>query len=244
MSYTDQPRDANGRFIPKNTLPEDTVKSNVKISAPPAPPKNPLDEPLVSIQIQNPFKRILYWLNDIRKKQTTTFDFKIQIPLIALPIFLVVLGTAFQAMFNFGRSIEKKEIGALPTPTPIVIVKPTLPPKPILISKLGTIKATYQVQNLIIQNIPTFTPIPSVVVNTDQTSTPSPALVRPTNTPTPTPVVSRYVLVTGSQITFLIVSSNLSLNSYLNQRVLVTGLFDSSKNILMIDKSSDIELMP
>lgn len=242
MAYTTQPRDADGRFIPKNTPPQNTIESEVKASVPPAPPKNPLEEPMVSIQIQNPFKRLLYFLNEVRKKQTTTFDFKIKIPLIALPIFLIILGGAMQTVFSLGRSVERKETAAQPTPTPVVIVKPTLPPKPILISKLGTIKATYQVTGLLPSATPVILSEPSESGGVE--GSPSSTVIPPTDTPTPTPTASRYVLVTGSQITFLVVPSGLSLNSYLNQRVLATGFFDQTKNTLQIEKTSDIELMP
>ena len=170
------------------------------------------------------------------------FDLKIKIPLIALPVFLVVVSGTMQAIFSFGRSVEKKETAAIPTPTPVVIIKPTLPPKPILVSKLGTVKATYQVQSLLVQSSPTLTSVTSI--NNDQVSTLSPTLISPTYTPTPTPTPSRYVLVTGSTVTFLITPSTFSLNSYLNQRVLVTGLFDSARNALTIEKNADIELMP
>lgn len=238
------PRDAQGHFISRNTPLENTVKTETKAVTPPNPPKNPLEEPLVSIQIQNPFKRLLYWLNDVRKKQTTIFEFKLKIPLIALPVFLVIVGGAMQAMFSLGKSVEKKETAAVPTPTPIVIVKPTLPPKPILISKLGTIKATYQIANLISEVSPTSVAVSPTIIVGGETATPSPTLAPPTSVPSPTPSPSRYVLVTGSQITFLVIPPVLSINSYLNKRVLVTGLFDSSKNTLTVEKSSDVELMP
>lgn len=236
------PRDAQGHFISRNTPLENTVKTETKAATPPNPPKNPLEEPFVSIQIQNPFKRLLYWLNDVRKKQTTIFEFKLKIPLIALPVFLVIVGGAMQAMFSLGKSVEKKETAAVPTPTPIVIVKPTLAPKPILISKLGTIKATYQVTGLLPSATPVILSEPSEAGRAE--GSPSSTVIPPTHTPTPTATPSRYVLVSGSQITFLMAQSSLSFNSYLNQKVLVTGLFDSVKNTLSIEKYSDIELMP
>src|SRR4030042_3318435 len=49
------------------------------------------EKPLVSFSISNPFKKILYWLDQIRKKQTTTFVLKVSVPLIALPVFIFAL---------------------------------------------------------------------------------------------------------------------------------------------------------
>lgn len=201
--------------------------------------KERLDEPLVSFSIQNPFKRLLYWINDFRKKQTTTFDFKIKIPLLALPIFLALLGSAFQIFFSLGKSVEKKEIAALPTPTPVIIIQPTTPPLPLIISRLGTIKATYHLT----PTLPTFAPVTSP---NDQGASSSGI---PTSSPKMYPEevvkVERYVLIDkNEELTFLVIPKTLSLNNYLNQRVLVTGLFDQNKNFLTIEKNSDIELMP
>lgn len=225
------PRDGNGRFIKKGTDPADAVRTQTSISSPPPPPESPLDEPLVSFSVQNPFKKILHWLDDLRRHQTTTFDFKIKIPLIALPIFLVVLAGAFQYFFSLGKQSAQN---VLPTPTAM----PTVKPSPILISKVGVIKATYQ-----------------VLAETDEASTPSPIITLSevegppptlTSTPTPTPIPpSRYVLVDkDDKIFFLITPSNLSLQRYLNQRVLVTGMYDAQKETIEINQSSDIEILP
>lgn len=225
-----KPRDARGRFFSKTNPPQNAAETTFKTSSPlgnfSKRPDPSFEEPLISFSIRNPFKKILYWLNDIRKKQTTTFDLKIKIPLIALPVFLIVLGGAFQAFFNLGQYAQKQETLTQPTPTPIVITQPTKPPEPILVSKVGIIKATYQVKNLL-------SPTP--------TSTSS----APTVFPTPTSIPSRYVLVVRSdQIIFLLTSSEISLNYYLNQRVLTTGLYDKIANTLKISKQTDIEILP
>ncbi len=225
-----QARDAHGHFISKGTPPQATIKTKIKVDTPfsQAKAKDPwLNDPLVSLSIQNPFKKVLYWLNDIRKHQTTSFDFKIKIPLIALPVFLAVLGGVFQLFFSFGKSVQKQEIAAQPTPTPIVIIQPTKPPVPIMVSKLGTIKATYQATALL---SPTTPVIPSVVE------------VSPS--PTSTPVPTRFVLVKGEDITFLVVPPDVNLAYYLNRRVLITGLYDKTKDTLQISKSGDIEILP
>src|SRR3989338_4817525 len=55
------------------------------------------EKPLVAVTVNNPFKKILYWLDQIRKHQTTTFAVKLSIPLIALPVIIF-------AAFQVGRS--------------------------------------------------------------------------------------------------------------------------------------------
>jgi len=234
-----RPRDSQGRFIKSTANPQEAVKTTIKIEGPVETitkgPYSDLDKPLVSLSINNPFKKILYWLNDIKKKQTTTFDLKIKVPLIALPVFLAVIGGGFQIFFNLGKQSEKQAVSSQPAPTPIIIVQPTKPPEPTLVSRLGTVKATYQVVNLL-------NPTPTLTQSNNEESTDS---AFPTILPTATPIPpSKYVLVgKNDQIIFLITASGFSLQSYLNQRVIVTGLYDKSKNTLKIEKSTDIELL-
>lgn len=227
MEPTDKPRDAEGKFVSGDTDPITTAKTTVETSGPiniiTKPPKENFDEPLVSVQIQNPFKKLLHWLNDIRKKQTTTFDFKIKIPLLALPIFLAVLGGAFQFFFTLGQVKEKQAVAAMPTPTPIIIVQPTATPAPVLISRMGTIKATYQVTELLPSN---------------NEASPS------AETETPTPIPARYVLVKGEDIIFLVVPTEVKLEYYRNKKVLITGLYDKKTDTLQISKTTDIEILP
>lgn len=234
----DKPRDAEGRFVDQNTDPAETVKTTFETTGPinviTKPAKDNFDEPLVSVKIQNPFKKILHWLNDIRKKQTTTFDFKIKIPLLALPIFFAVLGGAFQFFFNLGQAKEKQVVAAMPTPTPIIIVQATPTPAPILISRMGTIKATYQVAALL---------SPTTTITTQEPNEASlSATIEPSATPTLIP--TRYVLVKGEDVTFLIVPSSVSLENYRNKKVLITGLYEKATDTLRINKTSDIEILP
>src|SRR3989304_5290681 len=234
-----RPRDSQGRFIKSTANPQEAVKTTIKIEGPVETitkgPYSDLDKPLVSLSINNPFKKILYWLNDIKKKQTTTFDLKIKVPLIALPVFLAVIGGGFQLFFNLGKQSEKQAVSSQPAPTPIIIVQPTKPPEPTLVSRLGTVKATYQVANLL-------NPTPTLTQSNNEESTDS---AFPTILPTATPIPpSKYVLVgKNDQIIFLITVSGLSLQPYLNQRVIITGLYDKTKNTLKIEKSTDIELL-
>jgi len=122
-------RDANGRFISSK------IKSTSSTSSPGDVPINPeFEKPIVSVTITNPLKKILYWLDQIRKHQTTTFAIKLSIPLIALPVLVF-------AAFQIGRGsvvlpfMQK----ASPTPTPNVKPSPT-PAAPIPYSRSGTLK--------------------------------------------------------------------------------------------------------
>ena len=194
MSYTvkerrtntkKQVRDEDGHFIPKEDIKIETKTQT------PFPPKEDIkksssDEPLVSLQVHNPFKKLLKWLNYIRTHQTTTFNFKINIPLIALPVFIAVTMGILQGFFSLGKYSQQKEIEALPTPTPIIIMEPTTTPAPIAISKLGTITATYQAS-----------PIPAInryiLVDNDDRIT---FLIIPQSIPMER-YINRRVLVTG-----------------------------------------------
>lgn len=86
-------RDANGRFV--NSKP---IKATTITSGPQDVPLNPeFEKPVLQVTVSNPLKKILYWLNEIRKRQTTTFAIKLSIPLIALPVIIF-------AAFQVGRS--------------------------------------------------------------------------------------------------------------------------------------------
>ncbi len=218
-----QERDANGRFIKKGVDPVETIATKISSQTPADKIKEGpdafLEKPLVSFSINNPFKRFLYWLKDIRKKQTTTFDFKISIPLIALPIFLIVLGAAFQFFFTLGKQTSSET----PSVTPSITVEATVAPKAIIISRFGVIKATYQVQNLL-----------SIENSNDSTSSSKP---EPSQKPP-----SRYVLLEkNDKITFITAPSTIPLSNYLNLRVIATGKYDEEKSTLTIEKSQDIE---
>lgn len=104
-------RDANGRF----------VKSTSSVSTPPVTPIPEFEKPLVSVSVNNPFKRILYWLDQIRRHQTTTFAFKLSIPLIAIPIIIA-------ALFTYSKLRVASMTTVNPTPTPIPSPKPTSSP--------------------------------------------------------------------------------------------------------------------
>lgn len=87
------------------------------------------EKPILTLSVNNPFKKILYWLNQIRKHQTTTFAFKLSIPLIALP---VIIFSAYQLGRGQGLSLIRTQVSS-PAPA-------TTPQPPVEISKAGTLK--------------------------------------------------------------------------------------------------------
>lgn len=123
-------KDESGKEIKGAAL---NVKSEV--SAPKTDIKPEFEKPLVSVSISNPFKKILYWLDQIRKHQTTTFAFKLSIPLIALP---VIIFAAYQIGRGEGLT-SLFEWTSQASPSPIAFVSPS-PVQNVEISKAGILK--------------------------------------------------------------------------------------------------------
>lgn len=92
-----------------------------------------LEKPMLSVTINNPFKKILYWINEIKKRQTTTLAFKLSIPLIALPVILA-------GVFTLGRfsgiSFQKSQTPTTPPTTPVQTESKT----PVALSRAGTLR--------------------------------------------------------------------------------------------------------
>lgn len=106
------------------------IKAKVSVSSPADVKLNPeFEKPLVAVQITNPFKKILYWLDQIRRHQTTTFAIKLSIPLIALPV--VIVGV-FSLGRIYGINLQKSQA---PSPT----IQPSNYPT-IQLSRAGTLK--------------------------------------------------------------------------------------------------------
>lgn len=237
-------RDSKGRFVAEGAPLESTTETTAKSTGAAAVIESAIedpssDEPLVAFKINNPFHKIIQWIKEIKKKQTTTFDFQVKVPLIALPVFLVVLGSAFTFFFNQNHQTDKSaNITPIPTTSKITPI-----PSPIYVSKIGTVKATYQVlsavtkayaEEISIQPSPTPTSIPT------PTFTPTPTL-----TPTPTPPPSQYVLLDKDEhITYLLTPKEVSLQKYLNKRVVIKGWYLANRETLEIRSSQDIELLP
>ena len=121
-----QPRDAHGHFVK-----EKDVKVKVSVTGQDLPVIPEFEKPLLQVSITNPFKKILYWLDQIRRRQTTTIVLKLSIPLIAMPVIILgvfSLGRVYG--INFQKTQEVKS-------SPIVQASPL--PDPI-ISRAGTLK--------------------------------------------------------------------------------------------------------
>lgn len=91
------------------------------------------EKPMLSVTVNNPLRKILYWVNEIKKRQTTTLAFKLSIPLIALPI---VLAGVFTLGRFTGISFQKNQSSISPT----VITASTDSKTPIVLSRAGTLR--------------------------------------------------------------------------------------------------------
>lgn len=205
-------------------------KSTTRTVPPPTP-----DEPLVIIQ--NPFRYFYHWLDEIKNwiKKDSDGEIRIHIPfkwfLTALVVF--VAGGAIPAYWQ-GKAVEYAFWIAKPTPTPVVIIQPTLTPAPVLMTRLGVIKATYQVREL----LPTPTPTPMVVSPSSYVE----AFSNATQSGTENPV--RFVLMTDTyKLIYLQTPSNVSLQKYLGYKALVTGMYTTATNTLNVARMEDIEVV-
>ncbi len=194
-----------------------------------------LNEPLITVH--NPLRYIFLWMEDVKNwiKTDSDGEIRIHIPFkwFATALCMFLIGGAVPAYWQ-GKAVEYAGWIAKPTPTPIIIVRPTLTPAPVQVTRLGVIKATYQVRAL----IPTDTPTPP----TSSPSTPS-----DTTSPQPTPQVpqpARYVLMTDTyKLIYLKMPEELSLQKYLGYKALVTGLYTASSNTISIEKIEDVEVV-
>lgn len=84
-----------------------------------------IEKPLVSVSVNNPLAWLMKVINKLKKKQTTTFTFRLGVPLIALPVIIVAIAGLFWGLNKPSPS---------PTPTP------TVSPTPYSISKVGILK--------------------------------------------------------------------------------------------------------
>lgn len=97
------------------------------------------EKPIVEVSINNPFKRILYWLDQIRRHQTTTFAVKLSIPLIALPIVIAAAFTLGRYVLPFQKSTSISNPSTIPASSPLPALLTT-------ISRAGTLKIASGVQ--------------------------------------------------------------------------------------------------
>lgn len=140
------PRDAHGHFMKRGASPLSGIGVKKSVSGIGAEIKKlksateglaaikdtfTSDEPLVSVQVNNPFAKIIKWIDQIRRKQTTTFALKVSVPLVALP---VALFTFFQLgrMQALNREVVVSRVGFLRMTT-------TNPPRYLLLQEDGTV---------------------------------------------------------------------------------------------------------
>lgn len=201
--------------------------------------KSALDEPLVTVR--NPFRYFYYWLDDIKNwiKKDSNGEIRLHIPfkwfVTALIIFLA--GGAVPAYWQ-GKAVEYASWIIKPTPTPIVIIQPTPTPAPILVTRLGIIKATYQVRNLLPTPTPSQVASPSAQMGIDYAKL---GVDGPFD-PTPEPV--RYVLMTDTyKLIFLKTPNDIPLQKYIGYKALITGYYSSITNTLTIDDLADMEIL-
>lgn len=194
-----------------------------------------LDEPIITVH--NPFRYIFLWLEDIKNwiKKDSDGEISIHIPfkwfVTALCLFLV--GGAVPAYWQ-GKAVEYAGWIAKPTPTPIIIIQPTPTLAPVIVTRLGVIKATYQVKALLPSTTPT-PPLASPSSTLDHTP-----LLTVTDVPTP----ARYVLMTDTyKLIFLQTPSDLSLQKYMGYKALVTGVYTATSNTITVDRLEDIEVV-
>jgi|GEM_PF-4093574 len=209
-----QLRDADGHFIPKKDSP---TKQEVK-------KKSSVNDPLFSFTINNPFKKLLQWIDYLRKHHTTTFDFKIKVPLIALPFFLFVVVGLLQGFFTLGQYTKKQQIEALPTPSPVVVTETSTIKAPFRSSFLGVIQSTYR--------------LPFLTRSPQKEST---TAAQPHQESFKT---NRYILLdTDNRVLFLDVSPKILMERYVGKRVLITGRFDPSSQTIQVPSAEDIEII-
>ncbi len=140
-SDSDASRNSEGRFVSKDVTSEDLPKL-VHKSSEMTGALNDLQEekeraevgkPLVSVSVNNPISWFMKWLKDLKKKQITTFTFKLGVPLVALPIIIIALLSFIVAMSARSEKNSKGEAVASITPTPS-------PGSVYIMSKSGTLK--------------------------------------------------------------------------------------------------------
>jgi hypothetical protein len=216
-----------------DTTAEDETQLEAENSTVKVKDSETFDEPL--IVVNNPFKRILKWLYDIRKRQTTKFSINLNIPLLPF-VAAVAISIAIVLVFTFGTGLKVGEITItrayllLPTPTPFVVKELSATPAPYELSKIGVIKSTYQYK------IATETPIPVEPSSMYQSAEDfNPAI-------TSKPL--RYLLLLNSGEYMFLSGPEIRFDSYQNERVLITGLYNSLTNILSVSSPDKIEILP
>ena len=137
---TKESRDTHGRFASRiGSALADSLKGSTS-------QKDDIDAPILTVR--NPLSYFFHWLDDIKKwiKKDADGEIKIHIPFkwFLVGMILLLSGGAIPGYLQ-GKAVEYAWWITRPTPTPIVIIEPTLTPAPVSVTKMGIIKATYQV---------------------------------------------------------------------------------------------------
>lgn len=131
---TQQARGPDGTFV------------TLKAVSPELPEDSEIDNPLISVSLNNPFRKLLHWIDQIRRNQSTTFSIKLKLPLI-VTITLFVLGISFvtssKLFYDWGKLAGLHAVLAMPEPTPAIIILPTATPAPVRVTRLGILKGSY-----------------------------------------------------------------------------------------------------
>jgi hypothetical protein len=122
MAQTEEkPRGAGGKFISESdasNITEEDIPGLISKSSKMTgalkdikeeKEERELEKPLVSLSINNPVSWLMKVVNKLKKKQTTTFTFRLGIPLIALPIFIAAFAGLF---FGLGKITTKEGSGS------------------------------------------------------------------------------------------------------------------------------------
>lgn len=216
---------------------------NIDIGTP-YTPRRPA--PVVSISINHPigtaFRKIKNFLTHKQTLFSTSFTIKIT-PIVAIVSLFGVaalFGGGITTAFTLGKTMEQKFLQTAPTPTPVVVVKT---PAIVTVSRAGIVKATYAQNNSDLPAGKAGGTQVKLSPSESQKASDASALT-PTVIPTPTPTVLHYILVLKSGSINYLAGGTIHFQNYLNLRVLINGSYDSSKNTLTVNNTSDIEILP
>ena len=169
------------------------IKTQIEESKPPIEEIPEFEKPLLEVSLTNPFKKILYWLNEIRKKQTTTFAIKLSIPLIAIPVIIF-------ALWEIGKGLGLPSLigSSVITPTPAPVVEDLAD---LTVSKAGVLKIARGKEN-------------------------------------------KYLLnQKDGKVIVLQIPIGSDLTRFQNKQVLVTGEYDKSTSVMIVEDIAEIEFL-
>ncbi len=143
MTYDSTDRKINSE---KQIRQPDGTFAKIKVETTQAPADADIDKPLVTVSVENPFRKLLHWIDQIRRKQNTTFSIQLKLPLVVMiTLFVLAMSmlTSSKLFYDWGKIAGLSAVLAQPEPTPAIIVLPTATPAPVLVTRLGTLKGLY-----------------------------------------------------------------------------------------------------